>query len=124
MPVFRTWVTITSYVGLDNGSQFISTEFKTFMQENGVKNIRCAPYHPSPNGAAERFIQLFEQAMKACEKYQSTPHSTTNAAPCILFLKRQFFTLFDLFHPDVEGIVASKQADRKLHHNEHAMVRE
>ena len=30
----------------DNGPQFISDEFATFMKSNGIKHIRCAPYAP------------------------------------------------------------------------------
>ncbi len=30
----------------DNGSQFVSDKFQQFMCTNGVKHIRCAPYHP------------------------------------------------------------------------------
>ena len=49
----------------DNGPQFASSEFSLFLKSNGVKHIRCAPYHPSSNGAVERFIQTFKKAMKA-----------------------------------------------------------
>ena len=38
----------------DNGSQFTSAEFASFMKANGIKHIQCSPYHPSSNGAAER----------------------------------------------------------------------
>ena len=44
----------------DNGPQFTSEEFQTFMKQNGIKHIRCAPYHPSSNGAAEQFVQTFK----------------------------------------------------------------
>jgi len=49
----------------DNGPQFVSDEFATFMKMNGIKHICCAPYHPSSNGAAERFVQTFKKVMKA-----------------------------------------------------------
>ena len=49
----------------DNGPQFVSDEFVQFTKKNGIKHICCAPYHPSSNGAAERFVQTFKQAMKA-----------------------------------------------------------
>ena len=49
----------------NNGPQFTSEEFQIFVKQNGVKHIRCAPYHPSSNGAAERFVQTFKQVMKA-----------------------------------------------------------
>ena len=49
----------------DNGPQFTSEEFASFMKRNGIKHIRCAPYHPSSNGTAERFVQTFKKAVKA-----------------------------------------------------------
>ena len=41
----------------DNGPQFTSSEFALFLKANGVKHIRCLPYHPSSSGLAERFVQ-------------------------------------------------------------------
>ena len=76
----------------DNGPQFTSDDFAQFMRANGIKHILCAPYHPSSNGLAERFIQTFKRVMKAGDKdgqriitqlsrfllrYRSTPHSIT-----------------------------------------------
>ena len=58
----------------DNGPQFISSDFADFaecIKKNGFKHIRCAPYHPSSNGLAERFVQTFKQAMKAGEEWYS-----------------------------------------------------
>ena len=40
----------------DNGPQFVSQEFEHFLKMNGVKHIKSAPYHPSANGLAERFV--------------------------------------------------------------------
>ena len=88
----------------DNGPQFSATEFGMFLKSNGVKHIRCVPYHPSSNGAVERFIQTFKKAIRAEGKqgatfhqrlmnfllvYRTTPHSTTSVAPCVLFLKKR-----------------------------------
>ena len=36
----------------DNGPQFTSDEFSHFLKQNGVKHIRCSPYHPASNGMA------------------------------------------------------------------------
>ena len=44
-----------------NGPQFTYTKFSGFMKANGIKHIRCAPYHPSSNGSTERFVQTFKR---------------------------------------------------------------
>ena len=100
----------------DNGPQFTSEEFAIFMKLNGVKHTRSAPYHPSTNGLAERFMK---QGLKASLSsglslshrlsnflltYRSTIHSTTGVSPCSLFLKREVRTRFDL-RPDIESRV-------------------
>jgi len=46
----------------DNGPQFISQEFKDFMQRNGVVHIQVAPYRASSNGLAKRAVQTVKQA--------------------------------------------------------------
>ena len=98
------------------------------MKMNGIKHIKCAPYHPASNGAVERMVQTFKRAMKAGENskhslsqqlanflfmYRSTPHATTNVAPCELFLKRKVRTRMDLLIPDSERRVCEKQAKQK-----------
>ena len=52
----------------DNWPQFVSAEFQTFMKNNVIKHIRCAPYHPSSNRLVERFIQTFKKAMLAGDR--------------------------------------------------------
>ena len=37
----------------DNGTCFVSVEFKAYVKKNGIKQIMSAPYHPSTNGMAE-----------------------------------------------------------------------
>ena len=84
----------------DNGPQFTSAEYADFMQMNGIKHLRMAPYHPSSNGAAERFVRTFKQAIKAGENegltiqhrlanflltYRVTPHCTTGVPPAHYF---------------------------------------
>ena len=122
----------------DNGPQFTSDGFAQFMKTNGVKHIRTAPYHPSSNGQAERFVQTFKRAMKAGETdepslstrlsqflltYRSTPHATTNSAPSELFLQRKVRTRFDLLKPDLQSIVTEKQARQKEYHDQRSKTR-
>ena len=123
----------------DNGPQFSASEFSSFLKSNGVKHIRCVPYHPSSNGAVERFIQTFKKAIRAGGTqgttfhqrlmsfllvYRSTPHSTTGVAPCALFLNRDLRTRFHLLKPDVKGRVMSQQAAQKSQHDQHSRARE
>ena len=122
----------------DNGPQFVSEEFAAFMRSNGIKHTRCAPYHPSSNGAVERFVQSFKQAMKASEKdglslphqlanfllmYRSTPHTTTGVSPASLFMGRNLRTRFDLIRPDIHQRVVDKQSQQKKDHDQHVQVR-
>ena len=56
-----------------SGQQFSYTEFQIFLKSNGVKHIRCAPYHPS-NGVVERFIQTFKKGVRAVVTEDATFH--------------------------------------------------
>ena len=122
----------------ENGPQFLSEDFATFVKMNGIKHIRCSPYHLSSNGAAERFVQTFKKAMKASQHsslrfshrlsnflftYRCTQHATTNEPPCQLFMGRMVRTRFDLFHPTVNRRVNEKQADLKAYHDRKARER-
>ena len=123
----------------DNGPQFGAEEFAVFMKRNGVKHTKVAPYHPSSNGAVERLVQTIKKAMRASKHsgltlsqrlssflltYQSTPHATTNLAPCELFLKRKLRTWLDLLRPNCESTVCQQQARQKHHHDQHSHSQE
>ena len=123
----------------DNGPQFTSTEFREFLRSNGVKHIRTAPYHPASNGAVERLVQTFKQAMKVGEQdgftlqhqlqnflitYRSTPHATTGQSPASFFLGRPLRTRFDLLRPVVGERVRGEQARQKHNHDGHRRYRE
>ena len=117
----------------DNGPQFTSDEFATFLKENGIKHIRSSPYHPSSNGAAERFVRTFKEAMKAGRNdarsfkhrlasflltYRTSIHATTNEAPCSLFMGRKLRTRLDLLRPDLNQTVTNNQAGQKRQHDQ------
>ena len=123
----------------DNGPQFVAEEFALFAKMNGIKHIRCAPYHPASNGLAERFVQSLKMALKASVNsglplqrrvlnflfsYRSTPHTTTGVSPSSLFLHRQIRTRLDLLRPDRESHVLNKQSQQKDQHDQRARDRE
>ncbi|XP_054257058.1 uncharacterized protein K02A2.6-like [Macrosteles quadrilineatus] len=49
----------------DNGSQFTSALFQRFLSNNGICHRTCAPFHPSSNGQAERFVQTVKKSLAA-----------------------------------------------------------
>lgn len=114
---------LPSQVVTNNGTQFMSEEFATFMKMNGIKHIRSAPYHPATNGLAECFVQSLKQGLNTSLSggkslpyhfanllltYRSAPHAMTGVPPCLLFLKRQVRTRFDLLKPDQESHMTKK----------------
>ena len=122
----------------DNGPQFVSEEFRQFMRGNGIRHIRCAPYHPASNGLVERFVRTFKEAMKAGKNdglplshrlsnflltYRTTPQATTRQTPFSLFLGREARTRFDILKPNLEHRVLAKQAVQKDQHDQHAHLR-
>ena len=82
----------------DNGSSFVSQEFKEFMLQYGILHTTSAPYHPSTNGLVKRVVQTFKQGLKrttGCSiqdrpsrflfQYRTTPHTTTGVSPSRYF---------------------------------------
>ena len=123
----------------DNGPQFISQEFESFLSTNGVKHIKSVPYHPASNGAAERLVQTVKQSLRAaCRRgvpveqaladflmqYRTTPHCTTGVAPSDLFLGRTLRTRLDMLHPGVRNTVTAQQQRQKQQHDRHSHMRE
>ena len=39
----------------DNGSQYLSKDFKAFIRFNGMTHVTTSPYYPQSNGKQERF---------------------------------------------------------------------
>ena len=117
---------------MDNGPQFTASEFELCMKANGVKHIKTSPYHPSSNGEAERFVQVFKHALKAGKDdpgtlnlklsrfllvHRNTPSSTTGVSPAELFMKRLLRSRLDLLRPSVKGRVQGRQAEQKRQHD-------
>ena len=48
----------------DNALTFTSEEFQHWCKEREITHLTGAPYHPATNGAAERLVQTFKQALR------------------------------------------------------------
>lgn len=107
----------------DNGPQFTSHEFKTFMDSNGIKHRTTAPFKPSSNGQAERYVFTLKQALRAMKEYSGTiqqklstfliqyrkaPNMTTLHSPAMLMMKREIRTRIDLVRPDLQKRVQDR----------------
>ena len=101
-------------VGTENWFNFVSSEFKSFLQKNGIKHITSAPYHPSTKGLVERAVQTFKKGMnkqgdgsvdtklaRFLLSYRITPQSTTGESPIQLLWGRNLRSHLDLLRPDV-----------------------
>lgn len=113
----------------DNGTQFVSEEFQTFVKSNGIRHITSAPYHPATNGLAERTVQTFKQALRSMRQspkpvreklakfliaYRNTPHSTTGESPAQLLLGRPLRTLLDLVKPNLNRKMVNQQHQQSI----------
>nr|CAD2195887.1 unnamed protein product [Meloidogyne enterolobii] len=95
----------------DNGPQFTSFEFETFLRGCGVNHIKSPPYHPQSNGLCERFVRTFKNSVSKgldgnnlkdaipefLSEYRASPHpSLEGESPSYLFLGRQIKSKIDI----------------------------
>jgi RNase H-like domain found in reverse transcriptase/Reverse transcriptase (RNA-dependent DNA polymerase)/Integrase zinc binding domain/Integrase core domain len=92
---------IVEEIATDNGVQFTSEEFTSFLQRLGIRHCRSALYSPQANAEVERFNRTIKSGLKAAlaegksfltglrqvlAAYRTTPHSTTGVTPASLML--------------------------------------
>lgn len=58
----------------DNGRQFVSAVFEKYLEENSICHRTIAPYHPSSNGQAERFVQTVKKALTSMTEERGDIH--------------------------------------------------
>jgi len=110
----------------DNGPQFISHEFESFLLSSGVNHIKSPPYHPASNGLCERFVRTFklglikmstgsemkEAIAEFLQEYRSCPHpSLDGETPAYKFLGRQIKSKIDL----VNFLPKKESGENNLH---------
>lgn len=82
-----------------------------FLKENGIQAKFTAPFHPSTNGQAERYVQTVKNKLKAMMNeegsiqdklqrflmmYRKTPNNATGLSPGEMMYKRIYRTRIDL----------------------------
>lgn len=100
----------------DNGTSFISHEFKHFCLVNGIKHMLSPAYHPASNGQAESFVKIIKRGLKSiilqgCNKkniaeklakflfdYRNSKNSTTEKSPAELVYGRTLRSRLDLLN--------------------------
>ena len=120
----------------DNGTCFVSAEFKAYLRKNGINQITSAPYHPSTNGMAERAVQIVKQGLKKSthgstrvrlakilKAYRLTPHLTTGMSPTEMLLGRRPKSRLDLLKPITAERAKANQWKQKKQHDAKASDR-
>ena len=116
----------------DNGTQFVSVEFKELCRLNGIRHVQTALYHPSSNGLAECAVRVVKQGIhkqssgtlndrisRLLFQYCITPHSTTGISPSELLIGRRLRSRLDFLKPNMEERVVVKQQKQKESHDQH-----
>ena len=98
----------------DNGTNFTSKEFESFLANNNIKHLKTGTYHPKSNGCCERFVGTFKAAMKKMYEncsdvdknlanflihYRITPHSATGISPAEALFKRSLRSRLNQIFP-------------------------
>ena len=105
----------------DNATSFTSEEFQSWCRERGIIHLTGAPYHPATNGAAERLVQTFKQALSKSSlppqaalqeflmQYRRTPLAD-GYSPSELLNGRQIRAKIDTLLPSPAHMAQARQA--------------
>lgn len=118
----------------DNGTSFVSSETKKFLDANNIRHVTTAPYHPATNGLAERMVQTIKDKLQKMDDLdwnvripnlllglRVTPCTTTNKTPAELLMNRHLRTLLDTIHPDN---LQHKKTEKQINNNIQNKARE
>ena len=118
----------------DNGTQFISSEFKQFVSSIDCILTTSSPRHPQSNGGAENAVKQAKQILNqsdpltALMTYRATPTTTTGFSPCELLQGRKMKTTLPVNReslipslPDIKTVRRNhkrSKENQKKHHDE------
>lgn len=110
----------------DNGPQFTSEEFQTYLRQNNIKWVSTTPLWPQANGEVERVNRTLLKVLKIAHEsgqrlgkelrkflmaYRSTPHSSTGVAPFTLLCGREMKTKLPSMDLDFDKSVFEQAAE-------------
>lgn len=122
----------------DNGSSFVSDEFKQFCSKNGIVHLTSPAYSPNCNGQAESSVKIIKRAIKNIIStginqrelnaklyeflfnYRNATHSTTDKSPAELVFGHKLrcrLDLLDVHAPSardaaLDAVVKQKQCSQ------------
>jgi transposase InsO family protein len=73
----------------DNGSPYVSIDFRDAVTALGARHLRTRPYTPRTNGKAERLIQTMLRLWAYVRPYTSSDERAVALAPWLLWYNRQ-----------------------------------
>ena len=73
----------------DNGSPYISSDFRAAVAALGARHLRTRPYTPRTNGKAERFIQTMLRLWAYVRPYNSSDERAVALTPWLVWYNRQ-----------------------------------
>ena len=97
----------------DNGTEFVNSTLKTYLEKEGVNHIRGLPYHPQSQGAVEAFnktklkflylaydenndtFELKRAIIDFLLYYNGGKHTITKYSPYEIMVKRISKNIFD-----------------------------
>ena len=112
----------------DNATTFMSQEFQAWCKQRGIVHLTGAPYHPATNGAAERLIQSFKQALRKSSlppkealqeflmQYRRIPFAS-GLSPSELLNGRRIRTKIDTLVPSIPHLLQKRQSRQASKHS-------
>ena len=112
----------------DNATTFMSQEFQAWCKQRGIVHLTGAPYHPATNGAAERLIQSFKQALRKSSlppkealqeflmQYRRIPFAS-GLSPSELLNGRRIRTKIDTLVPSIPHLLQGRQPKQASKHS-------
>ena len=112
----------------NNATTFMSQEFQAWCKQRGIVHLTGAPYHPATNGAAERLIQSFKQALRKSSlppkealqeflmQYRRIPFAS-GLSPSELLNGRRIRTKIDTLVPSIPHLLQGRQLRQASKHS-------